>query len=128
MTPNLQHRASNPGSRTGYNPENTHVRQIKSGLDVSADYQAQGKIGLVTEATHIKDKENSLNEVYPAAIVIDGAKNRNVKTAGKERGQTASSAMKVSKPPLANQIGSARDVKPTDENQSNNFFMDAQQI
>lgn len=82
----------------------------------------------MTEATHIKDKENSLNEVYPAAIVIDGAKNRNVKTAGKERGQTASSAMKVSKPPLANQIGSARDVKPTDENQSNNFFMDAQQI
>jgi hypothetical protein len=41
--------------------------------------------------------------------VVDGAaKNRNVKTAvGKERVQTAS-ATKVNKPPLANQVGSAR--------------------
>ena len=35
MTPTLQHRASNGGQRTGYNGEQTHIRQIKSGLDIS---------------------------------------------------------------------------------------------
>ena len=33
MTPTLQHRPAN-GGKTGYNGEQTHVRQIKSGLDV----------------------------------------------------------------------------------------------
>ena len=35
MTPSLQHRASNLASRESYNPESTHIRQIKSGLEVS---------------------------------------------------------------------------------------------
>ncbi len=78
----------------------------------------------MTDTTQIIDKANNLGEVYPTDIVVDGAKNRTVKTAGKDRVQTASGT-KVQKPPLANQVGSARDVK-NNENQSNNFFMDAQ--
>ena len=35
MTPTLQHRTSNGSQRSGYNGEQTHMRQIKSGLDIS---------------------------------------------------------------------------------------------
>ena len=34
MTPNLQHRAQS-GSRVSYNNEATHVRQVKSGLNIT---------------------------------------------------------------------------------------------
>lgn len=110
MTPTLQHRTSNPASRASYNPESTHVRQIKSNLDVTSEDNKQSNGGFVTKTTQIIDKANNLGEVYPTDIVVDGAKNRTVKTAGKERVQTASGT-KVHKPPLANQVGSARDVK-----------------
>ena len=74
-----------------YNPENTHVRQIKSGMDIS---DATGiKRSLVPLDSKV-DKENSLDH----AVVIEAPQTRGNPN-GKERAQTAAKASQ--KPPRA---------------------------
>mmetsp|Transcript_41321 Transcript_41321/g.54316 ORF Transcript_41321/g.54316 Transcript_41321/m.54316 type:complete len:98 (-) Transcript_41321:2323-2616(-) len=95
MTPKLQHR-SNTGRTTssaagGYNPQTTHIRQIKSGLEISGD--SQGKMGKGAVESNgdgrVANKENSSLE----NVQIGGT------SANKERAQTAAINKK---PPLAN--------------------------
>ena len=110
MTPTLQHRASNGGQRTGYNGEQTHIRQIKSGLDIS-DPQ-----GLVKKAFGDEGKpSNAGKENTNAELDAYTDTTKGQKPANKERAQTAN---KTGKPPLASNalhnLGSARE-KPMED-------------
>ena len=134
MTPTLQHRQSHGPSRSGtYNAEMTHVRQIKSGLDIS-DPSTMIKKTFDAAENVVKEggdnKENNSKDTYGAINILEtqhSAQKRVPVT--RDRAQTA--AKSSAKPPLANQISAnvneSVGVTRNDSGQDQILFVDSDQ-